>query len=164
MATTLGRYPPDDLRHDLVALWGNGIWFILLGAALIFLGMIALGSLVLAALATALAMGVLLVMSGVAEIVGAFWSRHWNGFFLHLLSGVLTAVVGVLFMCTPLEAVLARTYGVYHKHDGTAERALFLIDAEGVICWSYLSPVGVNPGADGPLKALEAPSAQEAVR
>jgi alkyl hydroperoxide reductase subunit AhpC len=36
-----------------------------------------------------------------------------------------------------------------------SERALFVIDAEGVVRWSYVSPVGVNPGADGILRALE---------
>jgi alkyl hydroperoxide reductase subunit AhpC len=37
-----------------------------------------------------------------------------------------------------------------------AERALFVIDGEGTIAWSYVSPIGVNPGADGILTALEA--------
>jgi peroxiredoxin (alkyl hydroperoxide reductase subunit C) len=50
---------------------------------------------------------------------------------------------------------VARTYGVYRAKEGTAERALFVIDKDGVIRWSYVSPVGVNPGADGILKALE---------
>lgn len=50
---------------------------------------------------------------------------------------------------------VARQYGVYSEHEGTAERALFVIDGEGTIRWSYLSPVGVNPGADGILEALE---------
>jgi peroxiredoxin len=54
------------------------------------------------------------------------------------------------------KGAVARAYGVYRQHDGVAERALFVIDAEGVIRWSYVSPVGVNPGADGVLKALEA--------
>jgi len=54
------------------------------------------------------------------------------------------------------KGAVARAYGVYREHDGTAARALFVIDAGGVIRWSYLSPVGVNPGADGLLKALEA--------
>jgi peroxiredoxin len=49
----------------------------------------------------------------------------------------------------------ARLYGVYRDDDGTSERALFVIDAGGVIRWSYVSPVGVNPGADGILRALE---------
>ena len=30
-----------------------------------------------------------------------------------------------------------------------------MIDADGVVRWSYVSPVGINPGADGILKALE---------
>jgi peroxiredoxin len=51
---------------------------------------------------------------------------------------------------------VARQYGVYRDHEGTSERALFVIDAEGVIRWSYVSPVGINPGADGILRALEA--------
>ena len=50
---------------------------------------------------------------------------------------------------------VARLYGVYRDEDGTTERALFVIDAAGVIRWSYVSPVGVNPGADGILRALE---------
>ena len=39
---------------------------------------------------------------------------------------------------------------------GESGRALFVIDKEGIIRWSYASPVGVNPGADGILKALDA--------
>lgn len=50
---------------------------------------------------------------------------------------------------------VAQTYGVYRPQIGQAERALFVIDGNGVIRWSYLSPMGVNPGADGILNALE---------
>ncbi len=50
---------------------------------------------------------------------------------------------------------VARHYGVYRASEGIAERALFVIDAEGVIRWSYVSPLGINPGADGILDALE---------
>jgi peroxiredoxin len=50
---------------------------------------------------------------------------------------------------------VARAYQVYRSADGTSERALYVIDAEGVVTWSYVSPVGVNPGADGILRALE---------
>ncbi|PYS94582.1 MAG: peroxiredoxin [Acidobacteria bacterium] len=50
---------------------------------------------------------------------------------------------------------VARRYGVYRAEDGFCERALFVIDADGVVRWSYVSPVGVNPGADGILEALE---------
>jgi peroxiredoxin len=51
---------------------------------------------------------------------------------------------------------VARRYGVYRDTDGFTERALFVIDGAGIIRWSYVSPVGVNPGADGILEALEA--------
>lgn len=50
---------------------------------------------------------------------------------------------------------VAKEYGVYRHGDGVAERALFVLDRDGVIRWSYVSPLGVNPGADGILNALE---------
>jgi len=50
---------------------------------------------------------------------------------------------------------VARKYGVYRKGEGVSERALFVIDGNGVISWSYVSPIAVNPGADGILNALE---------
>ncbi len=50
---------------------------------------------------------------------------------------------------------VARTYGVYRGSAGVAERALFVLDPQGTIHWSYVSPIGVNPGADGILSALE---------
>ena len=50
---------------------------------------------------------------------------------------------------------VAAKYGVYLPKDGEAARALFVIDGKGVIRWSYLSPIGVSPGADGILNALE---------
>ena len=57
---------------------------------------------------------------------------------------------------------IAQKYGVYRKNDGVTERALFLVDKDGIIRYSYVSPIGVNPGADGILKALESlPQATE---
>jgi peroxiredoxin len=53
------------------------------------------------------------------------------------------------------KGAVARRYGAYRQGDGCAERALFVINAEGVIHWSHVSPVGVNPGAAGILSALE---------
>ena len=62
------------------------------------------------------------------------------------------------------KGAVARQYGVYRGRDGTSERALFVLDGEGIVRWSYVSPVGVNPGADGILNALEALQAQESLR
>jgi peroxiredoxin len=54
------------------------------------------------------------------------------------------------------KGAVARRYGVYRDGDGFTERALFVIDGDGIIRWSYVSPIGVNPGADGILRALDA--------
>jgi peroxiredoxin len=56
---------------------------------------------------------------------------------------------------------VSRAYQAYRQHDGTSERALYVIDRDGVISWSFISPVGINPGADGILRALESLGAEE---
>jgi len=53
------------------------------------------------------------------------------------------------------KGAMAREYGAYRAVDGTSERALFVLDAGGIVRWSYLSPIDLNPGADGILEALE---------
>ena len=50
---------------------------------------------------------------------------------------------------------VARAYGVYRDEDGTTERALFVLDAAGIIRWREFVPVNVDPGVDGILTALE---------
>jgi peroxiredoxin len=54
------------------------------------------------------------------------------------------------------KGAVAQRYGVYRQAEGVSERALFVIDADGVIHWSLVSPPNVNPGAAGILSALEA--------
>ena len=54
------------------------------------------------------------------------------------------------------KGAVSRAYGAYAGDKGQSARALFVIDREGIIRWSHLSPRGVNPGADGILRALEA--------
>jgi peroxiredoxin len=66
-----------------------------------------------------------------------------RGFYFHLLSDFEP------------KGAIAKAYGVYREKEGEAERALFVIDRDGVIRWSYVSPVGINPGADGILRELE---------
>lgn len=53
------------------------------------------------------------------------------------------------------KGAVSRSYGVYDPEHGQSQRALFVIDEEGIIRWSYVSPSQINPGADGILKALE---------
>jgi peroxiredoxin len=53
------------------------------------------------------------------------------------------------------KGVVSKLYGAYNEMNGESKRALFVIDEQGVIQWSYLSPDAINPGADGILDALE---------
>jgi len=98
-----------ELRHGITALHGNWLWFVLLGVALILVGGVALGSEVIASLATAIAIGALMLISGVTETIGAFWCKGWSGFFFLLLSDILSIIVGVLFLRAPVGALLALT-------------------------------------------------------
>jgi len=50
---------------------------------------------------------------------------------------------------------VSKLYNAYDEKDGVSERALYVINQEGKIVWGYISPIGINPGADGILKALE---------
>jgi peroxiredoxin len=54
------------------------------------------------------------------------------------------------------KGAISKAYGAYHDGAGFSQRALFVIDKDGIIRWSYISEIGVNPGADGILEALEA--------
>jgi uncharacterized membrane protein HdeD (DUF308 family) len=92
----------DELRH-------NWPWLVLLGVALTAVGLIALWSPWVASLATAVVIGLLLLVAGAVEIVGSIWSRRLTGFFLHLLSGLLSLVVGALCLRAPVDALLALT-------------------------------------------------------
>src|SRR5438874_2029983 len=60
------------------------------------------------------------------------------------------------------KGAVSRAYGAYDPAFGTSRRALFVIDEGGVIAWSYLSPIDVNPGADGILSALDSLKGQPA--
>lgn len=109
MSTNLERRVLIEMRHELEAIRGNWFWFLLLGIALIVFGMMALSAPWVASLAGAMTLGFFILFGGVAESIGAFWSRAWSGFFLHLLSGILGIVVGVLFLRRPGDAMVTLT-------------------------------------------------------
>ncbi len=97
------------LRHELEAIRGNWGWLLALGIILIVVGTGAVAAPWVASLASAVAFGVLLLMGGSAQLVGAFWTRDWSGFFLSLLIGVLYVVLGLFFLRDPGNALLAMT-------------------------------------------------------
>src|SRR5712671_2126691 len=102
MATTVMVLGVEELRHK----WG---WFLALGIALIVLGVIALGMIPIATLATVMVFGWLLVFSGIVEAVHGFQVHKWSGMFLHLAGGVLGVLIGLLIVTHPVAGALAWT-------------------------------------------------------
>src|SRR5215469_2117949 len=83
-----------EFRHELEAIRGKWAWLLALGIILIVVGTIALGTPLVASLAAVF--GALLILGGIAQLVGAFWIREWSGFLLSLLVGILYLVVGIM--------------------------------------------------------------------
>lgn len=97
------------LRHELEAIRGHWGWILALGIVLVVVGTLAIGMPFAGSLASVMALSALLIVGGVVQLVGAFWTRDWSGFFLNLLVGVLYLVVGVMFVRHPGEAMAAVT-------------------------------------------------------
>ena len=86
-----------------------------------------------------------------AEVIGISFDNVW----CHLVFSKHKKLRFPLLSDFQPKGKVAEKYGVYRKDDGVSERALFLVDKDGVIRYSYVSPIGVNPGVDGILKASE---------
>lgn len=86
-----------------------------------------------------------------AEIIGISVDSKW----CHLAFEESRNIHFPLLSDFEPKGFVAKMYGAYNDDEGQNRRALFVIDEAGVIQWSYLSPEGINPGADGILDALE---------
>ncbi len=84
-------------------------WFLLLGAALIILGTIAIGSAELMTMVSVIFIGWLLIFGGLFEIVHGFARRAWGGFFINLMGGLLYTVTGLLMVSHPSIAAITLT-------------------------------------------------------
>lgn len=76
--------------------------FLLMGFFLGILGAIAISSVFWSTMASVVLFGILLIASGSATVLHAFWSAEWKGFFAELLIGILAAVVGWFIIMNPL--------------------------------------------------------------
>jgi uncharacterized membrane protein HdeD (DUF308 family) len=88
----------DELRE----LKQNWFWFLLLGVVMILGGCLAIAAPYVATLTFVKVLGVVLLVSGVVELVSSFWTQCWRGFLLHVLAGILYVVLGLLFLARPL--------------------------------------------------------------
>ncbi|HEV3221708.1 MAG TPA: redoxin domain-containing protein [Puia sp.] len=90
-----------------------------------------------------------------AEILGISVDSKWS----HLAFSQSRKLHFPLLADFEPKGEISIKYGAYNEVEGESHRALFVIDENGIIQWSYLSPDGINPGADGILDALEEMSA-----
>lgn len=84
-------------------------WFLALGIGMVVLGTIALGCSVLTTEVAVVLFGFLMLAGGIAEIISAFWAGKWSGTVIHLLIGILYAVVGVMIIDSPVESAFQLT-------------------------------------------------------
>jgi len=101
----------QDLRTGtdvapLRAKWG---WIVALGVVYVFAGFVALGSVVMATVASVLIVGVMMIVAGAAEIINAFQIKSWGKFLICALLGVLYIVAGFVTFENPLFAAVLLT-------------------------------------------------------
>lgn len=89
---------------DVAALRSKWGWFVLLGVALLVLGVIAAGNLLIATAASIFFVGTMMIIGGIVEIIHAFGVKSWGTFFWWLLSGILYVVAGYLAFANPVLA------------------------------------------------------------
>lgn len=99
-ATVAGEAQPRVVRLQ-------SIWFVMLGIVLILCGAVALLAPLASALAFTFVFGISTLIAGLAEIIHAFSTKTWGGFFINLVIGVAYAALGVLIMLNPLAGVFA---------------------------------------------------------
>ena len=90
----------------LRAKWG---WIVALGVVYLFAGLVALGSVVMATVASVFLVGVMMIVAGVAEVISAFQVKSWGKFLLWALLGVLYIVAGFVTFQNPLLAAALLT-------------------------------------------------------
>jgi uncharacterized membrane protein HdeD (DUF308 family) len=101
---TLSPTAPDIA--PLRAKWG---WIVALGVVYVVAGFIALGSVVIATVASVFVVGVMMIVAGVAELINAFQIKSWGKFLLWALLGVLYIVAGFVTFENPLFAAVLLT-------------------------------------------------------
>ena len=98
-----------DLPHELSRLRKHWWWLLLLGCLLVLCGVIALAFPFLFSIGIAVAIGTVLLISGFATIISAFWTGQWSGFLIQLLVGILYVVLGMAITDAPVVSVMALT-------------------------------------------------------
>jgi uncharacterized membrane protein HdeD (DUF308 family) len=97
------------IQEDLKKLKGAWLWFLILGVALILLGMVAISYSTFFTIASVEVLGIFFVVGAAFCIGGSLFTGSWGGFFLTLLTGVLNLIVGLICLRHPAEAAIVYT-------------------------------------------------------
>ena len=100
---------PSGLGSGITALHAKWGWIVALGVVYLIAGFVALGSMVMATVASVIVVGAMMIVAGVAEIIGAFQLKSWGKFLIWALLGVLYVVAGFLTFENPLLAAVLLT-------------------------------------------------------
>jgi uncharacterized membrane protein HdeD (DUF308 family) len=99
----------DRAGSDIAPLRAKWGWVVALGAVYLITGLVALGSVVLATVASVLVVGVMMIIAGIAEVINAFQLKTWGRFLLWALLGVLYIVAGFVAFENPVLAAVVLT-------------------------------------------------------
>ena len=92
--------------ETLRAKWG---WIVALGVIYSVAGLIALGSVLTATVASVFIVGIMMLIAGIAEVINAFQVKMWGKFLFWVLLGVLYIVAGFVTFENPLLAAALLT-------------------------------------------------------
>jgi uncharacterized membrane protein HdeD (DUF308 family) len=144
MTSALDTSPNLGLGPGTAALHAKWGWVVALGVVYLVTGFIALGSMVMATVASVFVVGVMMIVAGATEIIGAFQMKSWGKFLIWALLGVLYIVAGFLTFENPLfaAALLTLFLGASLLASGAVRLFLaFNMKSESPWVWVALSAV-----------------------
>jgi uncharacterized membrane protein HdeD (DUF308 family) len=109
MTSTSGNLTTASANPDMGPLHAKWGWIVALGVVYVIAGFIALGSILTATVVSVYLVGIMMIIAGVAEVVGAFQINGWGKFLLWVLLGVLYIVAGFVTFQNPLLAAALLT-------------------------------------------------------
>lgn len=127
-------------RLGITALHAKWGWIVALGVVYLVAGFVALGSMVMATVASVIVVGAMMIVAGVTEIIGAFQLKSWGKFLIWALLGVLYVIAGFLTFENPLFAAVLLTLGASLLASGAVRLFLaFSMKRESPWVWVALS-------------------------
>lgn len=151
-----GKQALDSALDKLSDNWG---WFVALGAVQLILGIVALGHVFVATLVSVLFIGILMLIGGIGQLVQAWRIKHWAGFVLWTLGGVLYVIAGIIAMTNPVLGASFLTLLFGATLIGTGALRLWIwFNNRGQRGWQWIAFSGVVTVAVGILIAADWPA------